>query len=284
MSTRAGKNRHTPTNTEGKVPDEGSRLNASPGEPGDIEGASTRQRLQKFLAHAGVASRRHAEELITQGSVTVNGRVVMELGTQVSPDEDEVRVHGKQVRLPTEHIYVMLNKPLDTLSTASDPEGRRTVLDLLPEEWRSQRIYPVGRLDWDSEGLLLLTNDGALALHLTHPRYALTKEYHALVDGQPSPSDIHRLARGVALAGESRPTAPARVWAIGHQGDATWIGVEIHEGRNRQIRHMFEAIGYQVLRLRRTRVGPILLQDLRPGESRMLSPQEVKTLYRASGL
>src|SRR5690348_9071688 len=149
--------------------------------------APTGERLQKYLAHAGVAPRRPAEELLVAGDVTVNGQVVRELGTRVDLERDEVRVRGEVVRPPARPVYILLNKPLDTVSTAHDPEGRRTVLDLLPEQWRARRVYPVGRLDWDSEGLLLLTDDGDLALRMTHPRYALAKEYHALVAGQPAP-------------------------------------------------------------------------------------------------
>jgi pseudouridine synthase len=241
------------------------------------------ERLQKYLAHAGIASRRHAEELIAEGAVTINGQVVREPGSRIHPDADEVRVHGKPVRSPTGFIYILLNKPAGTMSTVSDPEGRRTVLDLLPQEWRRQRIYPVGRLDWDSEGLLLLTNDGKLTLHLTHPRYALPKEYHALVAREPSASELRQLADGVPLSEHQRPTAPARLWVIERQGAATWIGLEIHEGRNRQVRRMFEAIGCPVLRLQRVRIGPIRLGNERPGSARQLTKDEVTALYQASG-
>jgi pseudouridine synthase len=243
------------------------------------------ERLQKYLAHAGIASRRHAEELISAGVVTVNGQVVSEQGSRIHPDTDEVRVHGEPVRPAAgSFIYILLNKPAGTMSTVSDPQGRRTVLDLLPEEWRRQRIYPIGRLDWDTEGLLLLTNDGKLTLHLTHPRYALPKEYHALVAREPSPSELKQLVDGILLSGHPRPTAPARLWIIERQGAATWIGLEIHEGRNRQVRRMLEAIGCPVLRLRRVRVGPIRLGNERPGSFRRLTEEEVTALYQASGL
>jgi 23S rRNA pseudouridine2605 synthase len=242
------------------------------------------ERLQKYLAHAGIASRRHAEQLIAAGAVTVNGQVVREQGSRIHPDTDEVRVHGEPVRPPTSFTYILLNKPSGTMSTVSDPEGRRTVLELLPQEWRRKRIYPIGRLDWDTEGLLLLTNDGKLTLRLTHPRYALPKEYHALVAREPSPSELRQLAGGVLLSGYPRPTAPARLWIIERQGTATWIGLEIHEGRNRQVRRMLEAIGCPVLRLRRVRIGPIRLGNERPGSSRRLTQSEVAALYQASGL
>lgn len=242
------------------------------------------ERLQKYLAHAGVASRRHAEELIVAGEVTVNGQVVRELGTRVDPSADEVRVRGQMVRPQTAPLYILLHKPLGAMSTASDPEGRRTVIDLLPEEWRRERVYPVGRLDWDTEGVLLLTNDGDLALRMTHPRYALTKEYAALVEGELSPQTLQRLAQGVTLPGEARPTAPARVWMERRVGDATWVGIELHEGRNRQVRRMFEAVGRPVVRLRRVRVGPLTLAGLAPGASRLLGSAEVAALKHAVGM
>jgi pseudouridine synthase len=242
------------------------------------------ERLQKYLAHAGIASRRHAEELIAEGAVTINGQVVREPGSRIHAATDEVRVYGKPVQPPTDFVYILLNKPPGSVSTVSDPQGRRTVLDLLPEAWRQQRIYPVGRLDWDTEGLLLLTNDGNLTLRLTHPRYALPKEYHALVAKEPSTSELRQLAEGVLLTGHRSRTAPARLWIMERQGDATWIGLEIHEGRNRQVRHMLETIGYPVLRLRRVRIGPIHLGNLRSGDYRRLTENEVAALYHASGL
>lgn len=240
------------------------------------------ERLQKYLAHAGVASRRHAEELITAGAVTINGAVVRELGTRVDPAADDVRVRGRRVRPASGHLYVLLNKPSDVVTTAHDPQGRRTVLDLLPAEWRERRLYPVGRLDRDTEGLLLLTDDGDFALHLTHPRYALPKEYAALVAGRPSRASLERLRHGVRLPDDDRPTAPARVWEMRSQGDATWVGIEIHEGRNRQVRRMLEAVGHPVLRLRRVRVGALTLDTLAPGRSRLLTEDEVERLRRAA--
>ncbi|HEX8995703.1 MAG TPA: pseudouridine synthase [Ktedonobacterales bacterium] len=242
------------------------------------------ERLQKYLAHSGVASRRHAEELIVAGEVTVNGRVVSELGTRVNPERDDVRVRGERVRPQQRPIYLLLNKPAGVVTTVSDPEGRDTALDLLPARWRAQRVYPVGRLDQYSEGLLLLTNDGELALRLTHPRYALTKEYHALVRGQPDAEALRQFASGLKLAGESRPTAPARVWLLGEGDDpaTTWVAAELHEGRNRQVRRMFDALGYHVLALRRVRVGPLTLGDLRPGESRPLTERELAALRAAA--
>ncbi len=253
------------------------------------EPASHGERLQKYLAHAGVASRRHAEELIRSGAVTVNGQVAREMSARVDPERDEVRLDGRLVRPSAEHLYALLNKPADTVTTVTDTHGRRTVLDLLPQEWRAARLYPVGRLDRDTEGLLLLTNDGELALRLTHPRYALSKEYRALVAGRPSAHAIARLQRGILLAGEARPTAPARVWIERAAEGTTWMGIELHEGRNRQVRRMFEAVGHRALELRRVRVGPLTLggappAGLAPGASRLLTASEVAALRRAVGL
>lgn len=266
------------------LPPSGGGVRGGGTDPEHTHGEHLGERLQKFLAHAGVASRRHAEELIAAGAVSVNGAVVRELGVRVDPDRDEVRVRGRVVRPATELLYLMLHKPADVVTTASDPQRRRTVLDLLPPAWRVARVYPVGRLDLDTEGLLLLTNDGELALRLTHPRYALPKEYAALVAGRPSPDALHRLERGVFLRDEARPTAPARVWLQRAQGDATWVGVEIHEGRKRQVRRMLDAVGHPVLRLRRLSVGPLALGNLPAGQARALTPDELHALRAAVGL
>jgi pseudouridine synthase len=248
-----------------------------PGEQGE--------RLQKFLARAGIASRRHAEEMIAAGLVTVNGEVVRGQGRCVHPGSDEVRVRGELVQAPDDaHLYLMMNKPISSMTTTDDPEGRRTVLDLLPERWAARRVYPVGRLDWDSEGLLLLTDDGDLTLRLTHPRYALPKEYIALVAGEPTDAALRRMERGLPLDGETRPTSPAHVRLLRVENGNAWIRVEIHEGRNRQVRRMFEAIGHPVLRLRRVRVGPLALGGLEPGETRELRLNEVSALRAAVGL
>jgi len=254
-------------------------------EPG-AETAPSGERLQKFLAHAGVASRRHAEVLIAAGAVTVNGQVVRELGTRLDPATDEVRVRGKLVRqAEAEPLYVLLNKPGDTVTTARDPQHRRTVLDLLPSVWRARRIYPVGRLDRDTEGLLLLTDDGELALRLTHPRYALPKEYHALVLGHPTREALRQLEYGMLLDGETRPTAPAHARLLNRfEGQNTWISLEIHEGRKRQARRMLEEVGYPTLRLQRVHLGPLALGNLPPGASRLLTPEEVTALRQAVGL
>jgi 23S rRNA pseudouridine2605 synthase len=240
------------------------------------------ERLQKYLAHAGIASRRHAEELISAGAVSVNGVIERELGVRIDPSHDEVRVRGRLVRPVATHLYILLNKPMDTVTTAHDPQRRQTVLDLLPAEWVAQRVYPVGRLDVDTEGLLLLTNDGELALRLTHPRYALTKEYEALVENRPSAAAMTAFTRGMELPGETRPTAPARAWMVDDTSESgIWLGIELHEGRKRQVRRMLAVAGLRVLYLRRVRVGPLTLGRLKPGASRLLTEKEVAALRKA---
>ncbi len=241
--------------------------------------AEPSERLQKFLARAGVASRRHAEALIQAGRVQVNGQVLTQLGTKIHPAKDVVQVDGRVVQAPASQVYLLLHKPVGVVTTASDPQGRQTVLDLLPRELQAQRVFPVGRLDLDSEGLLLLTNDGEFALHLTHPRYEQEKEYHALVQGWPSLAALETLRRGVLLPEETRPTAPARVKFLREGAAGTsWIAVTLREGRKRQVRRMLAAVGHQVVRLIRVRVGPLRLGDLPPGRWRELTGDEVKRL------
>lgn len=220
-----------------------------------------------------------------EGLVTVNGQVVREMGTRVSPERDEVRVRGRVVRLTDVLLYLLMNKPAGVVTTASDPEGRPTVLDQLPAAWRTARVYPIGRLDYDTEGLLLLTNDGELAHRLMHPSFEMPKEYQALVEGTPSPETLARLARGVRMEGDPVPTAPARVWLMREIPNAgSWVGVELHEGRNRQVRRMLDAVGHHALRLRRVRLGPLTLGKLRQGDTRELTADELAALRAAVGL
>jgi pseudouridine synthase len=244
------------------------------------------ERLQKLLSQAGVASRRLAEELIVQGRVQVNGVTVTELGTKADPGADEIKVDGRRIRTDTRKRYILLHKPRGYMTTRSDPEGRPTVLDLL----RSVReyIYPVGRLDYDSEGLLLLTNDGELAARLTHPRHEVDKVYEARVRGVPDEHVLERLAKGVTIDGKR--TAPAKVRVLDppkkypSENDQTRVELAIHEGRHRQVRQMFDAIGHPVVRLRRVRIGPIADPDMPPGHWRELTPQEVARLRRTAGI
>ncbi|MFQ5340610.1 MAG: pseudouridine synthase [Anaerolineae bacterium] len=231
------------------------------------------KRLQKVLAHAGVASRRKCEELIRQGRVAVNGQVVTELGTQVDPERDNITVDGRRIGVTGEYTYIVLHKPAGVITTAHDPWGRPSVLDLVDVE---TRVYPVGRLDADSEGLVLLTNDGALTHQLTHPSFEHPKEYHVLVAGRPSRVALERLRAGVHL--EDGLTAPALVDVLRRAGENTWLRMVLHEGRKRQIRRMADAVGHPVRRLIRVGIGPIRLGDLAPGRWRRLSRREVDQL------
>ena len=233
-------------------------------------------RLQKALAAAGVGSRRHCEELIAAGRVTVNNSVVRELGTKVAPG-DRLAVDGNEVGKPERLVYYALHKPVGYVSTADDPEGRPTVLDLVP---RDERVYPVGRLDYDSEGLLILTNDGELTQGLLHPSHEIEREYEVFVDAEPTPDDLRALRDGVEIDGQR--TAPAHARVIDKRPDGTWLLLAIHEGRKRQIRRMCEAIGLRVIRLVRVRVGPLVLGDLPEGRWRRLRPAELAALRKAT--
>lgn len=240
------------------------------------------ERLQKILSGAGVASRRAAERLMAEGRVSVNGTVVRELGTKADPEADDIRVDGRAIRRATRRLYFLLNKPRGYVTTRSDPEGRRTVLDLLAGV--REYVFPVGRLDYDSEGLLLLTNDGDLAARLTHPSHEVPREYHARVLGVPDEQDLRRLGRGVTLDG--RRTSPAevrRLRVIEGRTEQALVSITIHEGRTRQVRRMLEAIGHPVTDLRRVRIGPIADSHLKVGAFRPLTGREVAALRRATG-
>ncbi len=255
------------------------RAEASQGEGGD---AAPSERLQKVLAARGVASRRAAEELILEGRVTVDGRVVTELGTKVDPTSASIKVGGRLLKQPR-LTYLLLNKPRGYITTASDPEGRRTVYDLLDAGATRERVYPVGRLDMDSEGLLLMTNDGELANRIAHPRYRMDKEYNALVAGTPTPGALVQAARGGVLT-EGGRTSPSEVSMLGSEGGESWLKVIIHEGRKHQVRRMMEEIGHPVRRLRRVRLGPLTLAGLPAASYRPLGPEELLRLRRMVGL
>jgi 23S rRNA pseudouridine2605 synthase len=239
------------------------------------------ERLARFLAHAGIASRRHAEEMIAAGRVQVNGVVVTTQGARVDSEHDTVSVDGKPVGTPAKHIYLLLHKPVGYVSTARDPQGRPTVLDLLPQELRRLRVYPVGRLDIDTSGLLLLSNDGDFTLHLSHPRYSMEKHYHVLVQGCPSEAELEKLRGGIDITeddGRARRTAPAQVRLLQGAGAGCWLALTLHEGRKRQVRRMLAAIDYRVLQLIRVGIGPITLGDLAVGKWRYLTDEEVLSL------
>lgn len=239
------------------------------------------ERLQKIISQAGVASRRHAEELITAGRVTVNGLVVAELGAKVEPGRDVVAVDGRPLAGEAK-VYVLLHKPRGVVTTVTDPRGRRTVTDLTADI--AERLYPVGRLDYNTEGLLLLTNDGALTHALTHPRHEIDKTYIATVVGKPSEEKLDRLRMGVKL--EDGTTAPARVRMTGYdlEKNATTLEIVIHEGRNRQVRRMCEAIGHPVDKLKRTKFAFLTLEGVRRGSYRHLEPEEIERLRKLAGM
>jgi 23S rRNA pseudouridine2605 synthase len=232
-------------------------------------------RLNKYIAQAGVASRRRADELIAQGKVRVNGRVTRELGTIVSAG-DRVDVSGTPVLPATEALYFALHKPVGVVTTMRDPQGRRTIAELVP---RGPRVVPVGRLDYDTSGLLLLTNDGELANRLLHPRFGVEKLYRATIDGRLDDASVRRLREGVALDGDER-AAGVRVRVVAARRDHSVVDVTLHEGRNRQVRRMFESLGHRVLELRRIRFGPVALGDLPPGHVRPLTAKELAGLRR----
>ena len=231
------------------------------------------ERLQKILSQAGIASRRASEKLMLDGRVTVNGTTVTELGTKADPAHDDIRVDGSRIRKAERHVYLLLNKPRGYVTTRSDPQKRATVLDLV--KGVREYIYPVGRLDYDSEGLLILTNDGDLAARLTHPRHGVPRVYEARVLGTPDAHDISRLSKGVTIDG--RATGSAEVVALG----PGHLRITVHEGRNRQVRKMCEAIGHPVDELRRVAIGPIRDPRLKAGQWRELTTSEVERLRRS---
>ena len=228
-------------------------------------------RIAKFLAAAGVASRRKCEEIILEGNVKVNGKTVEELGRQVDPERDDIRVNRKKIELKQEKIYIMFNKPVGCVCTCEDDRGRTTVLDYI--KGIDERIYPVGRLDFTTEGLLILTNDGDLAFRLTHPSNEVNKRYLAIVDSEITSDDVRKLEKGVFIDGGK--TAPAKVKLLKVSPTRTELTIIIHEGRNRQVRRMFEAIGKNVVFLKRISVGDMNLGDLKKGEYRFLTKEEI---------
>jgi 23S rRNA pseudouridine2605 synthase len=236
-------------------------------------------RLQKILSTAGVASRRASEQLILEGRVSVNGDVVRELGSRADPATDDIRVDGRRIRAERRHRYIALYKPRGYVTTRSDPQGRPTVIDLLGRD--IGYIYPVGRLDYDSEGLLLLTTDGDLAERLTHPRHEVERVYEAIVAGAPDDQAIKRLRRGIVLDGHRTAPAEVRRGATVKSGQLTTkLTISLREGRNRQVRNMCQAIGHPVRSLTRVRMGSVTLGRLGPGEWRELSGAEVAALKR----
>lgn len=239
-------------------------------------------RLQKFLSRAGVTSRRKAEKLIDQGRVKVNGTVVTEQGTSVTPGRTRVEVDGKPVFWTPERVYILLNKPTNYITTLDDPHDRPIVIDLLPK--KLPRVVPVGRLDWDSEGLLLLTNDGDLAHAMMHPSTKVPRTYAVKVKGELTESDPPYLKLKEGLELEDGFIKPDKLKTTGFTGKHTWLEMELHSGRNRIIRRMCDAIGHTVLKLQRVAFGPLTLDGLQPGDYRDLTEDEVRTLYKEAEL
>jgi pseudouridine synthase len=230
-------------------------------------------RLQKYLAECGIASRRKCEEYILQGRVKVNGKVVKELGTKIDPNVDIIEFDGKIVRREEKKLYIMLYKPAGYITSSKDPLGRPTVLDLVKVK---ERIYPVGRLDFDTSGLLLLTNDGELANTLMHPKYEVVKTYVAKVKGVPTKEEMQRFENGLIIDG--RKTSKAKIRLLSVKNGTSVVEIKIHEGRNRQVKKMCEAIGHPVIELKRTKIGDLELKGLKPGEWRYLTEEEVRYL------
>ncbi|NLG38076.1 MAG: rRNA pseudouridine synthase [Clostridiales bacterium] len=232
-------------------------------------------RLQKYLARCGVASRRKCEDIIASGRVRVNENIVSTHGVQVEPGQDTVYLDGKMLSLPEVARYIVLNKPAGVIVSDGDPQGRRTVMDLLAGAF-PERIFPVGRLDYDTEGVLLLTNDGDFANAVAHPKHEIEKRYYAEAAGAISDAKLEALRKGIVLDG--RKTAPARILNVRRTPSATYFSIVIHEGRNRQIRRMVEGIGHHIRYLRRDQVGPVTLAGLAAGQWRNLTSLEIKKL------
>lgn len=232
--------------------------------------------LVKILADRGIASRRGSERLIRDGAVTVDGAEVREPGALIDPDAQEVKVQGRRLPPPPKRVHLVLHKPRGVVTTADDPEGRRTVFDLIPRAVPG--LAAVGRLDYGSEGVLLLTNDGELAYRLTHPAYGVSKSYLAKVSGTPDGKKLARLARGVTL--DDGPTGPAGVELVSTSGPSAWVLVTVHQGRNRVVRRMLEHVGHPVLKLKRVGFAGITLRGLEPGQSRELTAGELEYLRR----
>ena len=232
-------------------------------------------RLNKFLSNSGVASRRKCDLLIEEGKVTVNGKVVNELGLKINEKKDKVKVEGKDISLPSSFVYIKLNKPKGYACTASDEKGRKTIYDLVDCE---ERLFSIGRLDYDTEGLIILTNDGDFANAVAHPRFQTEKEYRVTAEGEIKESELAVMRKGVVVDGERMPSA--RVERLSYENGFTKLSVVIDEGQNRQVRRMFEAIGHQIKLLKRVRIGQVRLGGLKRGEYRDLTEEELNLLTK----
>jgi pseudouridine synthase len=233
------------------------------------------ERIQKILSRAGIASRRAAERVMADGRVTVNGDIVREMGTKADLAHDDIRVDGVRVRPAPERVYLLLNKPKGVVTTRRDPEGRRTVMDLVPAV---AGLFPVGRLDVTTEGLILLTNDGEFAQRVSHPRYEVSRVYHAKVRRVPSAETLERLRKGVRVEGERLAVDRARVLEADNNA---WLELTLHEGKHHEVRRLLEAVGHPVSKLKRVALGPVTAKGLEPGEFRHLTPAEMRQLAPA---
>jgi 23S rRNA pseudouridine2605 synthase len=240
------------------------------------------ERLQKILSRAGVASRREAERWIVEGRISVNGTVVRKLGSQADPAKDSIKVDGKRVKIAAAPLYFAFHKPPGIITTLDDPEHRPDLTQFIHRWGEKRRVFPVGRLDFNSEGLLLLTSDGELAQRLTHPRFGVKKVYRVKLSACPSERELAALRQGIRL--EDGVTAHARVRLLEKLKKNAWVEIEIHEGRNREVRRMFAALGYFVEKLIRIRVGAVALGSLAPGKLRPLAQLEIDALKHAVGL
>ena len=237
-------------------------------------------RLNKLLSQYGVASRRAADGLITQGRVEVNGHVVTELGSKADPGRDTIKVDGRRLKTAPVKRYLLMNKPVGVMSTRSDPQRRTTVIDLLARRGVTGYYFPVGRLDYDSEGLIILTNDGDFASRVTHPKYELNRTYEAVVEGVPDEHDLNRLRKGLLIDDHRTQPAEIRLRRVikGRKGDQSILEIVLKEGRNRQVRRMCDAIAHPVARLKRVRIGDVTDATLRPGQFRELTEAEIRRL------
>jgi len=238
------------------------------------------QRLQKIIAEAGITSRRKAEELILQGRVMVNGQVVIQLGSKADLERDHIKVDGRLLRPVRRRVYLLLNKPVGYVSTVSDPQHRPTVVSLVARGGIKERVYPVGRLDYHSSGLLLLTNDGELANLLMSPASGVPRTYHVKLEARPGPPDLQKLTEGIVLDG--RRTAPCQIRPLAHK-EKPWYEITLVEGRYHQVRRMFERVGHSVVKLKRVRIAFLTDRDLAPGQFRHLAAAEVERLRRTVG-
>ncbi len=232
-------------------------------------------RLQKIISEAGIASRRKAEELILEGRVKVDNIIIKELGFKADPDKSIIKVDNKEIKIKSKKLYIALHKPVGIISSRKDEKNRETVIDLVPNK---EYMYPVGRLDYNSSGLILLTNDGEVSNALQHPSFEIEKTYIASIAGLISLSDLEKFKKGIVL--EDGLTAPAKARVISKKNEETKLEVTIHEGKNRQIRRMFEALGYEVIRLKRVQIGEIVLGELKLGQFRNLTEKEVQWLIK----